>query len=62
MCEAMKDKLGRQQYEIVIQAAANGKIVARETLKVLVTSICSCFAGVSVQIPARRCWNQFLII
>lgn len=34
MCEALKDKLGRQQFEVVIQAAANNKIVARETLKV----------------------------
>ena len=34
MCAAMKDKLGRQQFEVIIQAAANGKIVARETLKV----------------------------
>jgi translation elongation factor EF-4 len=34
MCEAMKDKLGRQQFDLVIQAAANGKIVSRETLKV----------------------------
>jgi translation elongation factor EF-4 len=33
-CAAMKDKLGRQQFDVIIQAAANGKIVARETLKV----------------------------
>lgn len=34
MCEAMKEKMGRQQFEVIIQAAANSKIVARETLKV----------------------------
>ena len=34
MCEAMKEKMGRQQFEVIIQAAANNKIVARETLKV----------------------------
>ena len=34
MCAAMKQKLGRQQFEVVVQAAANGKVVARETLKV----------------------------
>jgi len=33
MCAAMRDKLGRQQFEVVIQAAASGKVVARETLK-----------------------------
>ena len=34
MCAAMKDQLSRQMFEVVIQAAANGKIVARETMKV----------------------------
>ena len=34
MCAALKDKLGRQMFEVVIQAAANGKVVSRETLKV----------------------------
>ena len=34
MCAAMKEKLSRQMFEVVIQAAANGKIIARETLKV----------------------------
>ena len=34
MCAAMKDKLSRQMFEVVIQAAANGKTIARETLKV----------------------------
>lgn len=31
---AMKDKLGKQLFEVVIQASANGSIVARETIKV----------------------------
>lgn len=34
MCAAMREKLSRQMFEVVIQAAANGKIIARETLKV----------------------------
>ena len=34
MCAAMKDQLSRQMFEVVIQAAANGKIIARETMKV----------------------------
>ena len=34
MCAAMRDKLGRQMFEVAIQAAASGKVVARETLKV----------------------------
>lgn len=32
---AMKDKLGKQLFEVIIQASANGDIVARETIKVL---------------------------
>lgn len=34
MCAAMREKLSRQMFEVVIQAAANGKVIARETLKV----------------------------
>jgi len=29
----MKDLMERQMYEVVIQAAANNKVVARETIK-----------------------------
>ena len=47
---AMKDKLGKQLFEVVIQAAANGDIVARETIKVgcLQASSLSIFAIASV--------------
>ena len=31
---AMKDKLGKQLFEVVIQASANDSVVARETIKV----------------------------
>lgn len=31
---AMKDKLGKQLFEVIIQASANGDVVARETIKV----------------------------
>lgn len=31
---AMKEKLGKQLFEVVIQASANGDVVARETIKV----------------------------
>ena len=34
LVSAMKDKLGKQLFEVVIQASANGDIVARETVKV----------------------------
>lgn len=38
---AMKDKLGKQLFEVVIQASANGDVVARETIKVPDTQ-CMC--------------------
>ena len=34
LCATLKEKLGRQMFEVVIQASANNKVVARETLKV----------------------------
>lgn len=35
MVSKMKDLMTRQQVDIAIQAAANNKIIARETIKVL---------------------------
>ena len=48
MCAAMKVKLSRQMFEVVIQAAANGKIVARETLKV-------CLFRLTLLRSSKRC-------
>ena len=44
MCVAMRDKLGRQMFEVAIQAAASGKVVARETLKVCLEPAPACNA------------------
>ena len=49
MCAAMRDKLGRQMFEVAIQAAASGKVVARETLKVCLEPAPACSALI------RRC-------
>ena len=41
MCEKLKDLIPRQQFDIAIQAAIGGKIVARETIK-CVRKRCDC--------------------
>lgn len=43
---AMKDKLGKQLFEVVIQASANGDVVARETIKALRKNVLAkCYGG-----------------
>lgn len=56
MCAAMKDKLSRQMFEVVIQAAANGKTIARETLKVRPSKIT--LLGSSKRFVALHVINQ----
>ena len=34
LCSKMKELMARQQVDVAIQAAANNKIVARETIRV----------------------------
>jgi len=46
MCEKLKDEIPRQMFEIPIQAAVNGKIVARETVKALRKDVLAkCYGG-----------------
>jgi elongation factor 4 len=33
ICSRLKDVMGRQQFDVAIQASVNGKVIARETLK-----------------------------
>ena len=33
VCSRLKEVMGRQQFDVAIQASANGKVIARETLK-----------------------------
>jgi GTP-binding protein LepA len=42
----MKALLDRQQFEVVLQAVVNGRVVARETLKALRKDVTSkCYGG-----------------
>eukprot|EP01024_Parvocaulis_polyphysoides_P021303 TRINITY_DN20088_c2_g1_i2.p3 TRINITY_DN20088_c2_g1~~TRINITY_DN20088_c2_g1_i2.p3 ORF type:complete len:154 (-),score=25.76 TRINITY_DN20088_c2_g1_i2:216-677(-) len=46
LCAKMKDQISRQLFEVAIQASANGKIVARETLKAVRKDVTAkCYGG-----------------
>ncbi|KAL3142012.1 hypothetical protein ABBQ32_004651 [Trebouxia sp. C0010 RCD-2024] len=46
LVSAMKEKLGKQLFEVVIQASANGDVVARETIKALRKNVLAkCYGG-----------------
>jgi hypothetical protein len=47
LLQRMKGLLDRQQFEVVLQAAANGKVIARETLRAMRKDVSGASGGTS---------------